>query len=102
MAHRSVFENITFIEGHEPNFQPIKSISTQLNSGFGQDQLKSLNDVKLLMANEARTVGGDCIANFKYGQKVGSFWQQLWSLDNVLWYGSGTIGKLESSIGSNP
>jgi hypothetical protein len=94
MSFRTKLDGVIFDEGGIAGSKFIRSITTQLNSGFGQDQLKSLLDVKRAMAREAIASGGNCIANFKYGQKSGSFWQQMWSVDNVLWYGSGDIGRL--------
>ena len=95
MAYRTELDGVIFDEGPVVGMSTIRSISTQLNSAFGHDQLKSLVDVKRAMAREVTAAGGNCVANFKYGQKVGSFWQQMWSLDNVLWYGSGEIGRLK-------
>lgn len=94
MSHRSECDGVIFDEGQVKSMTFIRKISTQLNSGFGQDQLKSLTDVKRAMAREVLAAGGNCVSNFKYGQKNGSFWQQMWSVDNVLWYGSGEIGLL--------
>ncbi|NIZ14722.1 hypothetical protein [Phaeobacter sp. HF9A] len=85
---------VKFDESLPENFVPIEKLSTQLNSGFGQDQLKSLRDVKEAMAKEALSLGGNYIASFTYGQKNGGVLQQLWSVDNVLWYGEGVVGNL--------
>ena len=93
MGYRTELDGVTFDEGEIAGMKPIQSIKTQLNSSFGQDQLKSLTDVKKAMAKEALAAGGNCIAQFKYGQKNGSVWQQMLSIDNVLWFGSGEIGK---------
>lgn len=47
------------------------------------------------MARQAKAMGGDYIANFTYGRRNGSVLQQLWSVDNVLWFGAGDVGNLE-------
>jgi hypothetical protein len=86
---------VKFDEGMPEKFVELEKLSTQLNSGFGQDQLKSLRDVKEAMAVQALSLGGNYIANFTYGQKTGGVLQQLWSVDNMLWYGDGTVGKLD-------
>lgn len=86
---------VRFDEGEPANFLSIQQISTKLNSAFGQDQLKSLRDVKEAMAVQAKEMGGNYIANFTYGQKNGSVLQQIWSVDNVLWYGEGMVGRIE-------
>jgi hypothetical protein len=95
VSFRTELDGVIFDEGPIAGMKNIRSISTQLNSGFGQDQLKSLLDVKRAMAREVIAAGGNCVADFKYGQKNGGFWQQMWSVDNVLWYGSGEIGRLK-------
>ena len=96
MGYRSEYGGVTFDEGDISGMSRICDLDTKLNSGFGFDQLKSLNDLKEKMANEAKACGGNCVSNFKYGQRNGSFWQQILSVDNVLWYGSGVIGKMET------
>lgn len=85
---------VKFIEGVDCKFTQIQKLNTTLNSAFGQDQLKSLTDVKLAMAKQVIQLGGDCLVDFKYGQKVGGFWSQLFSRDDVMWYGSGIVGTL--------
>lgn len=85
-----------FDERKPEGFRFITSLDTQLNSGFGQDQLKSLRDVKEAMAKEAKARGANYIANFTYGQQNGSVLQQLWSIDNVKWFGRGEAGVLDS------
>ncbi len=93
---KSVFDGVTFYEGTPDGFTPIQPITSQLNSAFGQDHLKSLSDVKQVMASQAKKFGGDVVANFQYGQRNGSVWKQLWSIDNMLWFGSGIIGKISN------
>ena len=87
---------VKFDEAHPANFILIVRIETTLNSGFGQDQLKSLRDVKEVMAQRAKASGGSYIADFRYGQRNGSILDQLWSLDNVLWFGAGNLGYLNT------
>lgn len=86
---------VKFDEQEPTDFKAIVRINTQLDSGFGQDQLKSLRDVKEAMAIEAKAKGANYIANFVYGQRNGSVFQQLWSVDNVLWFGQGDAGIVE-------
>ncbi len=85
---------VKFDERCPVSFVKICHLDTSLNSALGQDQLKSLRDLKEVMAAEAKRLGGNYIANFKYGQRNGSVLQQLWSVDNILWYGSGDVGTL--------
>lgn len=90
---------VKFDEREPAGFRPIASLDTQLNSGFGQDQLKSLRHVKEAMALEAKAIGADYIANFTYGQENGSILQQLWSIDNVKWFGRGDAGVIDGAAG---
>lgn len=85
---------VRFDEKTPKNFRLIKHIDTVLNSALSQDQLKSLRDVKDVMAQDAKALGGDYIANFTYGQKTGGLLQVIWSVDNTLWFGSGDVGIL--------
>ncbi len=85
---------VKFDEKEPSNFKHIVSFDMKLNS-VGHDQLKSLRDVKEAMAMDAKAHGATYIANFTYGQRNGSVMQQIWSLDNVLWYGMGDAGIIE-------
>lgn len=89
-------KGVKFDESCPTNFEHIKHIETTLNSALSQDQLKSLREVKEVMAEEAKRLGGDYIANFTYGQRVGSVWAQIWSLDNTMWFGSGDVGRIKN------
>lgn len=86
---------VKFDEGRPSSFKSIAHLNTMLNSGFGQDQLKSLRDVKEAMALQAKAHGATYVANFTYGQRNGSILQQLWSMDNVLWFGTGDAGIVD-------
>lgn len=89
----SQFDGIYFVEGSLPDAEVIREISTSINEFFGQSQLKSLDDVKRKMVNAVRALGGNAIVEFKYGQKS-SFWQSLLGLDDVSWYASGKIARI--------
>ena len=86
---------VKFDEKQPANFVLIRRLETSLNSAFGQDQLKSLRDVKEAMATHAKAMGGSYIANFTYGQRNGSVLQQIWSVDNVLWFAAGDVGYIQ-------
>jgi hypothetical protein len=92
-------DGVKFIQGVYCNFIPIipiQILNTTHNSCFGQYQFNTLADVKLAMAKQVKMLGANCVVDFKfkYDQKVGGFWAPLWSLDNVMWHGSGIVGKL--------
>lgn len=95
MARVTELGGVQFTEEVLEGFTPIEALDTKLNSAFGQDQLKSLRDLKSGMASIAIEKGGNCICHFKYGQRTGGVLQQLWSVDNMMWYGSGVIGRVD-------
>lgn len=85
------YDGVYFVEGSPAGARSIRPISTTLNGcWFSQSQLKSLDDIKSVMAREALQHGGNAVINFKYCQKS-SFWRSLLSIDDVRWESSGTI-----------
>jgi hypothetical protein len=89
-------DGILFIEGECPGCQLLRPVEVKIQGMFSQAQLKSLDDVKDRMAQEARHARGNAIVRFKYGQRT-TFWTTLLSLDDVGWYGTGVIGRLSDS-----
>jgi hypothetical protein len=87
----TVFEDTIFIECGVPEMQAIGPVSVDLSFKIGA-QLKNLNDVKRGLAEKARMMGCNCVADFKYGQK--SRWL---AIDDVAFFGSGTAGRLSPS-----
>lgn len=92
MAYTTVYENIVFIEGYNEYAKVIGSISSDLSFKFGA-QLKNLNDVKSDLANKARSLGGNCVVDFVYGQK-----SRLLAIDDVAFYGKGKAAVLPENI----
>ena len=90
------YKDIFFIENNAKDVKIIKHITVELNSLFGQDQLKTLDDVKEKMYEEVKKCGANAIINFKYGQKS-TFWKSIFGLDDVYWYGSGDAVIIKST-----
>ena len=88
-------EDILFIESTLPEEVPVGPIDVSIKGMFTNAQLKSLSDVKILMAAEAKRIGANCIVNFKYGQKS-SIADLFFNLDDVSWYGTGLGVKLNN------
>lgn len=88
------YQGVWFVEGSPPGAVDVAPISTEINGVFSQSQLKTLDDVKSRMASAVRELGGNAVTNFKYGQRS-TFWKSLFGLDNVMWYASGTIARLD-------
>lgn len=88
------FRGVFFIEGTPKEARAIEPISSELNGFFSQNQLRSLDDLKEKMRQYVVQRGGNCVIDFKYGQRS-TFWKSLWGMDNVLWYGTGTIAAID-------
>lgn len=93
----SVLDGILFIEGPHPQARPIRDISVKIHGFAGQAQLKTLDHVKKQMLPKIAKLGGNCLIDFKYGQKS-TFWTALVSLDDVSWYSSGTVAWLPPEV----
>ncbi len=88
------FKGVYFIEGAPREAVALESISSELNGFLSQNQLRSLDDMKEEMREYVIQRGGNCVIDFKYGQRS-TFWKSLWGMDNVLWYGTGIIAKID-------
>lgn len=91
--HWSELDGVVFIEESYPGVNIISHVTCSIHGLFSQAQLKNLNDVKRKLAREVKSKGGNCLINFKYGQKS-SFWTTLIGIDNVNWYGEGDVGRM--------
>lgn len=92
MAYTTIYNDIVFIEGNNNNATIIGDVSSDLSFKFGA-QLKNLNDVKNDMAEKVKSLGGNCIINFTYGQK--SRWL---AIDDVAFYGKGKAAIVPPNI----
>jgi hypothetical protein len=93
------FQGVYFVEGSPTGAVSIGSVSTELNGFFSQNQLKSLDDVKIRLCALVRERGGNAVIDFKYGQRS-TFLKGLFGMDNVMWYASGMIARVDLS--TNP
>jgi hypothetical protein len=87
---------IYFVEGRPSSLRPIAPLESEIASLIGSNQSKGLHDLKEKMAAEARNMGGNCVADFRYGQRS-SFWRSLIARDDVTWHGSGTVGTVDDA-----
>jgi len=95
--HIAVMRGIYFIEGAPQEAKFIEAVSTELNGFFSQNQLKSLDDVKEKMYSYILSKGGNCLIDFKYGQRS-TFWKSIFGMDDVLWYASGKIATIDPAL----
>ena len=85
---------VYFIEGRPVEASLIEPLSSELNGFFAQNQLKTLDDLKLKMREFILAKGGNCLVDFQYGQRS-SFWKSIFGMDDVLWYGSGIVARID-------
>lgn len=83
-------KGIRFIEGRPNRVKVLGPVSIEIGGILTSAQLKTLDDVKDLMASEARQCGANAIIDFKYGQRSVGFWAFLFQRDDVNWYGTGS------------
>jgi len=93
--YTTIFEGIKFVEGCPPTARIIKPVRVEIGGILTSAQLKNLDDVKRLMANQARAAGGNAIVDFKYGQRSVGFWRSLIDRDDVHWYGEGKVAFVQ-------
>ncbi len=93
--HVTIQDGIAFYEDLPDKYDRIESVSIEIGGMLiSQSQLKTLKDVKRELAARAKSVGGNAIVNFRYGQKSVGFFRSLLQLDDVNWYGSGVIATV--------
>ena len=92
--YTTTFAGITFVEGRPPGAKVVKPIRVDIGGVLTSAQLKNLDDVKRIMADRARSAGGNAIIDFKYGQKSVGFWRSLIDRDDIQWYGEGQIALI--------
>ncbi|MEG1016000.1 MAG: hypothetical protein RR228_00135 [Bacilli bacterium] len=90
MAYTTIYEDVIFIEGDNSKAKRLKEIKTHLG-GFGA-QFKNLDNVKSSLAQQVKLLNGNCLLDFKYGQK-----SSLLSIDDVKFFGNGVAGILDES-----
>lgn len=90
----TIHDGVRFYEGHPTFCTEIKPVRVEIGGIISQAQLKTLKDVKALLAKRACSAGGNAIIDFQYGQKSVGWLRSLLQLDDVNWYGYGTIAKV--------
>ena len=94
MMYWSNHNGVYFVEGMPAEAKRSGPISTELNDFFSQNHLKSLDDLKDRMAQQAKASNCNAVVEFKYGQRS-SFMKSIFGMDNVLWFGSGTLAVID-------
>jgi hypothetical protein len=47
------------------------------------------------MVAKVRRVSGNAVIDFRYGQRSVGFFASLFNRDDVVWYGNGTIARVD-------
>ncbi|MDR3312244.1 MAG: hypothetical protein LBS64_03835 [Spirochaetaceae bacterium] len=92
MGYTVIFNGIIFIEGEHSTAVKGRYIECDLSETI-YAHLKSLRDVKEVLAQHAKDAGYNAIVNFKYGQRnrwTGSLLQMDW----VAFYGNGYLANI--------
>lgn len=93
--HVTTQDGIAFYEGTPDNYESIETVKIEIGGMLiSQSQLKTLKDVKRELATRASRAGGNAVVNFQYGQKCVGFFRSLFQIDDVNWYGTGTIARI--------
>lgn len=87
-------DGIRFVEGRPSNARIISPIEVRIGGIFGSAQLRNLDDVKRLMIERVRQMGGNAVIDFKYGQKSVGLFAAIFQRDDVNWYGTGYVAVL--------
>lgn len=96
--HVTMQDGIAFYEEMPANCEVIESVKIEIGGMLlTQSQLKTLKDVKRELAARASRAGGNAIVNFQYGQKSVGWFRSILQLDDVNWYGTGTIARVPSN-----
>lgn len=87
----TTYKDIIFIEGIHKEAKQILTIKSEL-LGIGA-HLRTLRDLKEKMYLEVKQAKGNCLIDFKYGQR-----QRILAFDDVAFYGTGIISVLPQNI----
>ena len=90
----SKFEDVLFVEGDPLGAVTIRPISTQHDGFFSQSQLKSLDTLKKVMADEAKRAGGNAVIRYSPTVRKIRSGGISCSIDDVWWHASGVIAKV--------
>ena len=89
------FDGVLFIEGRPRSATPIGRIEVKVGGIITSGPLRSLDDVERLMVARVRKARGNAVIDFRYGQRSVGFLASLLNRDDVVWYGEGTIARVD-------
>jgi len=88
-------DGVRFYEGQvdSPKMETLGPIEFQSRL-WESAEAKNLSDVKRNLAHQAKTLGGNVIVEFAYGQKSVGFLKSMFSRDEVHWFGRGVVARI--------
>jgi len=87
---KSVYDGVAFYEGLPPTANCLQRVEARIGGILKSAQLSSLDDIKKVLAAQARQLGGNAVVNFEYGQKSVGIFASIFSRDDVNCHGTGT------------
>jgi hypothetical protein len=74
--------------------EDVEHLNAKLDGILGDAMLKNLGDLKVKMANHAKSIGCNFIHSFKYRQKQKVNLRSLFGTDDTFWEGAGICSKI--------
>ena len=87
----TIYAGIFFTEAKAPSVSVVRHIHSEISR-----QNSNLDEIKEDLARQAKSVGGNAVLNFKYGQKKHEWWELVFTFkwDTESWYGEGDVASL--------
>jgi len=90
-VHGNVFHDIFFTESDIAKHPVLKHVTVDIHR-----QNSNLEEIKQLLADEAKAAGANAVMNFRYGQRLYSNWEVIrhlrWEIE--YWHGEGDAVNL--------
>jgi uncharacterized protein YbjQ (UPF0145 family) len=87
---KTMCDGVAFYEGRPASATCVQKIEAKIGGVLTSAQLSTLDDVKRVLASQAKQVGANAVVDFQYGQKSVGILASIFSRDDVNWYGAGT------------
>jgi uncharacterized protein YbjQ (UPF0145 family) len=87
---KTMYDGVAFYESRPTTASCIQKIEAKIGGVLTSAQLSTLDDVKRVLASQAKQLGANSVVDFQYGQKSVGILASLFSRDDVNWHGTGT------------
>ena len=92
---KTLCDGIAFYEGRPPSASCMQNIEARIGGILKSAQLSTLDDVKRVLASQAKQLGANAVVDFRYGQKSVGIFASIFSRDDVNWHGSGVAAVVK-------